>query len=617
MKNKKKIASAMLSAVLLCGFMPTLKGSTADIIVDEDDTLLSLDDLREMFPAGRYWNHMGMDTNDPKCTTDTPCDHSTYGDKYCNKSYQYDTQCYGYAQELGLLMYGTRFGYWERDKNMDNLKAGDVITYGYVGQFGGHTVMVTDVKDDIVYYTDCNTGNTCRIGWNGRSSKSYFSSQFIEKSGLVAINGVHHAPYKAPEHFIETGHIMTEEEAAGQTLPDGDYQIVSSLKRNFFLNHADIAAQEQNANVQMRLFHYAKAPEEHDIWELTYQNNGFYTLREEESGQYLSVSNDSTESRTNIVLCEQDESDTQLWSVLPTENGYEIRSKCGAWYLNVESYKVEDDRNVHAWINNGDIQAWGFIPVKDPDAKQIPEGRYYIRSVSDPDYYMHITGLDAQQVIVWKCAAVLSNEQTDAFALPRFQYDANQNGIALPFQDMLLYMDLNTEYATMDHLREGCSIKVDAADQDTTRQSLCWDFRPAGDGSYYIVSEAGGYCLTADPNAVDETDPETDPDAEFDRYHVITNLQLKHFTGVDNQKWILERMIMPGEQIEGDVNADGMCDLSDAEALQSWLLTKPDAALADWNVGDLNNDNKLTAADLSLLRQIILKNNPLQSDPAS
>ena len=73
---------------------------------------------------------------------------------------------------------------------------------------------------------------------------------------------------------------------------------------------------------------------------------------------------------------------------------------------------------------------------------------------------------------------------------------------------------------------------------------------------------------------------------------------------------------MPGEQIEGDLNADGMCDLSDAEALQSWLLTKPDAALADWNAGDLNNDTKLTAADLSLLRQIILKNDAVQTEPS-
>ena len=124
--------------------------------------------------------------------------------------------------------------------------------------------------------------------------------------------------------------------------------------------------------------------------------------------------------------------------------------------------------------------------------------------------------------------------------------------------------------------------------------------------------------MTADPDAVDETDPEaeTDPDADYDPYHVITNLQLKHFTGADNQKWVLERMIMPGEQIEGDVNADGVCDLSDSEALQSWLLAKPDAALADWNAGDLNNDSGLTAADLSLLRRIILRNNPLQRDPS-
>ena len=75
-------------------------------------------------------------------------------------------------------------------------------------------------------------------------------------------------------------------------------------------------------------------------------------------------------------------------------------------------------------------------------------------------------------------------------------------------------------------------------------------------------------------------------------------------------------MIMPGEQIEGDVNADGLCGWSDAELLQSWLLAKPDTALQNWNAGDLNNDSRLTAADLSLLRQIILNHNTLQSDPS-
>lgn len=593
----------MLSAALLCGFVSALPKQSADTVDYDEDTLLSLDVLQEMFPTGRYWNHMGMESNNPRGTTDIPCNHSKNSERYCNRSYQYDTQCYGYAQQLALMMYGSRFRTWTCDKNMDNLKAGDVIVFGYVGQFGGHTIMVTDVEDDILYYTDCNTGGQCRIDWTGWHAKSYFADEFIETPGKVSINGVYHAPYEAPKHFIETGHIMTEEEAAGQTLPDGDYQIVSSVIRNFFMNHADITAEEQYANVQMNQYPYEKAPGENDIWELTYQNNGFYTIREKDSGQYLSVSNDSTESRTNVVLCAQNDSDTQLWSVSPTADGYEIRSKCGAWYLNVESCMAEDGRNVQVWINSGNIQSWGFIPETDPDTKQIPEGRYYIRSLSDPDYYMHITELDAQQVIIWKCAAVLSDTQKDAFTLTHFQSDANRYGIALPFREWLLYMDLNTEFSSLDHLREGCSIKVDTAEPDAVRQSLYWDFRPAGDGSYYIVSKAGGYCLTADPDAVAETDPEAenDPDAEYDPYHVISNLSQQHFTGADNQKWILERLRMPGELIAGDVNADGVCDRQDAEVLQSWLLAKPNTVLGDWKAGDLNGDFRLTASDLSML----------------
>lgn len=59
--------------------------------------------------------------------------------------------------------------------------------------------------------------------------------------------------------------------------------------------------------------------------------------------------------------------------------------------------------------------------------------------------------------------------------------------------------------------------------------------------------------------------------------------------------------------VRGDVNADGVCDRADAEALLNWLLSKPDAAVPVPEAADLDADGKLTAADLSLLKQVALQ----------
>lgn len=56
----------------------------------------------------------------------------------------------------------------------------------------------------------------------------------------------------------------------------------------------------------------------------------------------------------------------------------------------------------------------------------------------------------------------------------------------------------------------------------------------------------------------------------------------------------------------GDVNADGSYDLTDAVALQKYLLTVT-TTLPSWEAGDMNADGKLTAADLTLLKRMLLQ----------
>jgi len=56
-----------------------------------------------------------------------------------------------------------------------------------------------------------------------------------------------------------------------------------------------------------------------------------------------------------------------------------------------------------------------------------------------------------------------------------------------------------------------------------------------------------------------------------------------------------------------NVNADGSFNVSDLVLLQKWLLAAPDAELANWQAGDLCEDNKLDVFDLCLMRRKLIE----------
>ena len=56
----------------------------------------------------------------------------------------------------------------------------------------------------------------------------------------------------------------------------------------------------------------------------------------------------------------------------------------------------------------------------------------------------------------------------------------------------------------------------------------------------------------------------------------------------------------------GDINADGVCDKTDLVMMRDYLLTISTLTPEQGAIADLNKDGKLTAVDLSLLKQILL-----------
>jgi len=154
--------------------------------IDEDGTVSSksifletaaekLASLKEQLPEGKYWNHMDQDLpygeETPFSVTDTPCEHSVYGELYCNfyngateSFFPYDTlcQCLGFASFLSDQLFGTEAPlHLFYDYSL--LRVGDHIRLGEYE----HSMTVIEKTDEYITVGEVNEDyEDCLISWS-------------------------------------------------------------------------------------------------------------------------------------------------------------------------------------------------------------------------------------------------------------------------------------------------------------------------------------------------------------------------------------------------------------------------------------------------------------------
>ncbi len=130
--------------------------------------------LREQLPEGKYWNHMEQDIpygdETPGIVTDIPCEHSVYGELYCNfyngKTAQIfegtSCQCLGFASFLSDQLF-TLDAPLHSFYDYDRLRLGDHIRlYEYE-----HSMTVVEKTDEYVTVAEANENyEDCRISWS-------------------------------------------------------------------------------------------------------------------------------------------------------------------------------------------------------------------------------------------------------------------------------------------------------------------------------------------------------------------------------------------------------------------------------------------------------------------
>ena len=170
-----RLISAILVMGILLGLLPGIT-----LPVSAATRGLTLEELQEKFPDGKFWNGPN-----PDGWTNTGCDHHgtgicTYdGSCGCNTFQGSSSQCMGFAEKLGFDATGynprKNENGWYTYTNvsaLNNVKPGDIV------RSRGHSVYVIDVQGTTVTFADCNYNGNCNIRWGITKDVSYFKNYF-------------------------------------------------------------------------------------------------------------------------------------------------------------------------------------------------------------------------------------------------------------------------------------------------------------------------------------------------------------------------------------------------------------------------------------------------------
>ena len=140
--------------------------------ITEEEAAATLESLRDTFPEGAYWNHVGVEDWDEFTVTDSPCQHDLYWDAYCNTytggiqelfpQFEPMEQCLGFAALLSDLVFGEDAPV-STFTDYTQLRVGDHIRL----ELTEHSMTVLTVVEEGITVVECNRDyGHCLISWD-------------------------------------------------------------------------------------------------------------------------------------------------------------------------------------------------------------------------------------------------------------------------------------------------------------------------------------------------------------------------------------------------------------------------------------------------------------------
>ncbi len=338
MKRLKRIASLVLSIMLILSVIPTVTVHAGAITADEMRN--KIEQLKAEYRENTKWND----------------------------SFAGGTQCWGFAH----LCYNRFFGeylssaYVRRD--VANLCVGDWVRFRPTPTSAyNHSIFVTNIIGDTVYYADCNADGHNTVHWDNRISKSelqkkinYQLSYFIQETG--------------------TGYIKTQKDNWVKTLEDTPDPI-----------HKD-------NNIHVR--------------------NGYFTFKNAASGTFLNVWGGVDRDEQQITTWSFDDSIDQRFNVVHQGGGkYRLYAECSS---NGSNRVVDIRRGSNPVTEGQSVELW---PPTD-DTSQL----FYIWPVNNTEFVFEIASKEGY-VIAPNASAAGSNSLESLLRVQRYTGGTHQRWI--------------------------------------------------------------------------------------------------------------------------------------------------------------------------------------------
>ena len=265
-----------------------------------------------------------------------------------NDTFQGASQCCGFAYLMGYRVFGSIPRNWTSVYSMDNVKAGDVIQYGNADNGTGHTIFVTSVSGNSIYFVDCNgNGNysgatyvrSCGIKWDNVTYKStnLFGRPF---SYILSSPGV-----ESVENPLDLGTDF--------------YALIfnKSIKKPLTV--------EQNGNVTIKSERTNWCADQ--IWKFERQSDSTYKIISTANRMCLDVNGASNQLGANIQVWQDNGSDAQRWYVYGDVNAnkFILKAKCTDCVLDLYGNYSEDGTNIQTFTrHDGEAQIFDICKIE-------------------------------------------------------------------------------------------------------------------------------------------------------------------------------------------------------------------------------------------------------------
>lgn len=435
-----------------------------------------------------------------------------------------------------------------------------------------------------------------------------------------------------PAPIVPQGHVMSESEAAGQTIPNGDYLIYSAIDQNYALDIPGDRISESGANIQMWKWANGVKPTVYDVFTVTYCGNGFYEIKQKNTDLCLDVYNGSLDMGTNVQLWSKNDTPSQQWSITTTEAGCMLQARCNGYCLDVSGGNVENGTNVQVYENNGTTsQRFIFstqrlnlefpnlsVDVNDEkvtfswnlvdNATGYDLRIYYSNGTSYADYWDFSSNEHSLTITMPEntefYAAVCSKNSNYDECWSYGQQVSFKTGIHKhewgnwTIGKSATCKEAGIEIRNCKKCDENETRSISAIGHNWSSWSIVKEATCTSEGQEArtcTVCGAKETCSIA-KTVHKFTVKVIAPTFTKQGYDLHTCSECGDFYK-DNYTAI---------KIKGDINSDGEFNISDAVLLQKWILADPNAKLADWKAADLCEDGKIDVFDLCMMKRMLV-----------